>query len=74
MRQHKYVKDGGDLLTFRFRHDLQFIDSRGSLEKCREGSLSMPIWGLGRARGWAPGRCGAFIERSVETGARQMPH
>jgi hypothetical protein len=32
--------------TLRFRHDLQFIDSRGSLLMRRAGSRSMPTWGL----------------------------
>jgi hypothetical protein len=32
--------------TFRFRHDLQFIDSRGSLLMRRAGSRSIPTWGL----------------------------
>jgi hypothetical protein len=31
----------------RFRHDLQFIDSRGSLLMRRVGSLSMLTWGRG---------------------------
>jgi hypothetical protein len=32
--------------TLRFRHDLQFIDSRGSLLMRRAGSRSMPTCGL----------------------------
>ena len=34
-----------DQLALRFRHDLQFIDSRGSLLMRRAGSRSIPTWG-----------------------------
>lgn len=39
--------------TLRFRQDLQFIDSRGSLVKRRVGNLSMPTWGRDMAADWA---------------------
>jgi hypothetical protein len=47
--------------TLRFRHDLQFIDSRGSLLRRRVGRRSMPTWGREMATGWMPCICGAFI-------------
>lgn len=56
-------------LTFRFRHDLQFIDSRGSELTLRAGKRSMPTCGRcgGRATGWTAGRCGAFIALVLQT-------
>lgn len=42
------------VITFRFRHDLQFIDSRGSLPTRRDGNLSMPTCALGIATGYTP--------------------
>lgn len=41
--------------TFRLRHDLQFMDSRGSLLIRRVGSLSMPTCGRDMATGCMPG-------------------
>lgn len=42
-------------LTLRLRHDLQFIDSRGSLLMRRAGSLSMPTCGRDIGMGWTAG-------------------
>lgn len=36
------------------RHDLQFIDSRGSLLIRRDGNRSMPTCALGIATGYTP--------------------
>ena len=57
--------------TFRFRHDLQFIDSRGSLPTRRDGNLSMPTCALGIATGYTPAMGapltgGAFIGMKTE--------
>lgn len=41
--------------TLRLRHDLQFIDSRGSLLKRRAGNLSMPTCGRDIGIGWTAG-------------------
>lgn len=48
--------------TFRFRHDLQFIDSRGSLPTRRDGNLSMPTCALGIATGYTPAMGGPLAE------------
>lgn len=45
--------------TLRLRHDLQFIDSRGSLLMRRAGSLSMPTWGRDIVIECTPGGGGA---------------
>ena len=61
------------LRTFRFRQDLQFIDSRGSLPIRRDGNRSMPTWALGIATGYTPAMAmggpltwGAFIGVKTE--------
>lgn len=46
--------------TFRLRHDLQFIDSRGSLLIRRAGSLSMPTCGRDIGSGCMPGGGGTM--------------
>lgn len=40
-----FPSDRGEPHTLRFRHDLQFIDSRGSLLMRRVGRRSMLTWG-----------------------------
>lgn len=46
--------------TLRLRHDLQFMDSRGSLLIRRAGSLSMPTCGRDIDNGSMPGGGGTM--------------
>lgn len=55
-------------LTLRLRHDLQFMDSRGSLLIRRVGRRSMPTCGRAMATGWIPDISrGALDEPCTET-------
>lgn len=56
-----------DSRTFLLRHDLQFIDSRGSLLIRRAGSLSMPTCGRDMGSGCIPGGGGTMPVASKGT-------
>jgi hypothetical protein len=52
------IRRGTQKHTLRFRHDLQFMDSRGSLLMRRVGRRSMLTWGRGMG---ASGRRGSGV-------------
>lgn len=51
-------------LTFLFLHDLQFMDSRGSLLIRRVGNRSIPTCGRAMPPGWEVAGCMPFISQA----------